>query len=69
MREAVRVYGEKFPDRNRLFFRLVSNVDYVSMFKVNILNTCTNSENVNSMFEKCFEIICFLLQLTLSDLE
>ena len=53
--------GEKFPDRNRsLLFRLCNVLDYVSMFKVDILNTCTSSENVN-MFEECFEIMCFLL--------
>ena len=67
-REAVRVYGEKFPDRNRPSrFRLCNVLDYVSMFKVDILNT--SSENVNNMFEECFEKIRFLLQLTLSDLE
>ena len=66
-REAVRVYGEKFPDRNRPSrFRLCNVLDYVSMFKVDILNI--SSENVN-MFEECFEIIRFLFQLTLNDLE
>ena len=44
-------------------------LDYVSMFKVDTLNTCISSENVINMFEECFETMCFLLQLTLSDLK
>lgn len=61
MRKAVRMYAEKFPDRNRAsLFRLCNVLDYVSMFKDDILNICTSSENVNNMFVEYFKIICFL---------
>ena len=61
MRKAVRMYAEKFPDRNRAsLFRLCNVLDYVSMFKDDILNICTSSENVNNMCVEYFKIICFL---------
>ena len=57
MRKAVRMYAEKFPDRNRAsLFRLCNVLDYVSMFKDDILNICTSSENVNNMCVEYFKI-------------
>ena len=57
----MRMYAEKFPDRNRAsLFRLCNVLDYVSMFKDDILNICTSSENVNNMSVEYFKIICFL---------
>ena len=64
MRKAVRMYAEKFPDRNRAsLFRLCNVLDYLSMFKDDMLNICTSSENVavrNNMFVEYFKIMCFL---------
>ena len=61
---------KKFPDRNSSsLFRLYNVLDYVAMFKDDILNTCTSSKDVTNMFQECFEIICFFMQLTLSDRE
>ena len=52
--------SEKFPDRNgSSLFKLYNVSDYVSMFKDDILNIFISTENVNNMFEECFEIIRF----------
>ena len=56
---------------NRYKWNLSGSIISIATFilKVDILNTCISSEYINNTFEECFEIICFLLQLTLNDLE